>query len=113
MPVIKYCRKYEDLTNDELRSVIKLWKPAFDLTPLKNKDTLKLKATEVLSSELSFDMSNNPTIYFEACDRTRATTCKKQAEIDVLEYQRDRPRNWNFAGEEFHPSAFEQTVVPY
>ena len=113
MPLIKYNRKFNELTKDELKAIITLWKPDFDLTPLKTKDTLQLKATEVISSELSINVQENPNFYFEACDESRQILCKRRSDIQTSDYQRDRPRNWNFhENEEFHPSAFEQTIHP-
>ena len=79
MPVIKYSRKFNELTKDELKAIIVLWKPNFDLNPLKNKDTLALKVTELVASEHSIDVSTNPKFYFEACDLTRKITCMNNA----------------------------------
>ena len=115
MAIIKYSRKFSELTKDELKAIITVWKPNYDLTPLKNKDTLVLKATEVVLSELSIDVSNDPKFYFQACDENRAITCMKRAQIETSEYQRDRPKNWHFPNAEegdFHPSAFEETIHP-
>ena len=114
MTVIKYTRKFNDLTKDELKAIITLWKPDFDLTPLKNKDTLVLKASDVVS-ELSIDVSTNPNFYFEACDLNRTTVCVNRGQINISDYQRDRPKNWHFPNAEsgdFHPSAFEETIHP-
>ena len=115
MPVIKYSRKFSDLTKDELKAIILLWKPNYDLTPLKNKDTLVLKVTELVATEHSIDVSTDPKFYFEACDLTRKITCMNRGQINTEDYLRDRPKNWNFteaSNENFHPSAFEETLHP-
>ena len=96
MAICKYKKSYEDLTAEELRAIISRLEPTADLTKLKNKATLKLKLDQLFSDDPNNSHSENQYFYFDACDQNKSTTNKDKQTINVDDYDRLRPRNWNF-----------------
>ena len=96
MAICKYKRSYADLTIEELKAFITRVDPSVDISKLKNKATLKMKLDSLLSNNPENSHSDNQVFYFEADDETRQTTSMDPNQIDVENYDRLRPKNWNF-----------------
>ena len=96
MAVCKYKRSYEELTMEELKALISRLEPTEDLTKYKNKATLKFKLDQIFTNNPQNGHSQNTHFYFEACDQNKTTVSMDPNSISIDDYDRLRPRNWNF-----------------
>ena len=96
MAICKYKRSYDDLTIDELKAFITRLEPTTDISKLKNKATLKMKLDTILTNNPNNSHADNSYFYFEADDENRQTISMDPKAINVEDYDRLRPKNWNF-----------------
>ena len=96
MAICKYKRSYDDLTIEELKAFITRLEPNVEISKLKNKATLKMKLDTLLSNNPDNSHSDNSYFYFEADDETRKTISMDPKQINTEDFDRLRPKNWNF-----------------
>ena len=96
MTICKYKKCYDQLTIDELKAVVNRIEPSTDLNKLNKKSTVLLKVEEIYSTVPDVKLDDNPFFFFEANDESRTTVCIDPSSINQEEYNRSRPKNWNF-----------------